>query len=139
MQWTDQRPLARTVLRQDTPLPDPSTHGGGPQDHQAPPTEPEYPDPAELTDPLPTITNPQEVLLINNLGSKGGKNSRPRRRETTAAGAPRHDPNSLYFRCREEVTLPAAPRARTAFIPIELYYRDRSVTAEELRRSCVES
>ena len=29
-------------------------------------------------------------------------------------------------------------RARTAFIPIELYFKDRPVTAEELRHACVE-
>ena len=36
------------------------------------------------------------------------------------------------------MTLPAAPRARTAFIPIELYYRDRPLTAEEISHHCVE-
>ena len=37
------------------------------------------------------------------------------------------------------MNLPASPRGRTAFIPVELYYRDRVVTAEELRKSCVDS
>ena len=53
-------------------------------------------------------------------------------------GSPRNNRNGLYFRCREDVNLPTANRARTAFIPIELYYKDRPVTAEELRHSCVE-
>ena len=107
---------------------------------QPPLTESEYPDPAELTDSPPTATKPQEVWLINKRGSKGGKNYRSKRKgNPSPRGNPGPNPLNLYFRCREDVNLPAAPRARTAFIPIELYYRDRKVTEAELRHSCVES
>ena len=37
------------------------------------------------------------------------------------------------------MSLAASTRGRTAFIPVELYYRDRVVTPEELRQSCEES
>ena len=136
---TRDRRLGRSsakTRRSPTPPPPMET----PRTLQPVPTESEYPDPAELTDPLPTATKPQEVWLINKRGSKGGKNSRLKRKETPSPrGTPCPNPLNLYFRCREEVNLPAAPRARTAFIPVELYYRDRRVTAEELRQSCVES
>ena len=51
----------------------------------------------------------------------------------------RNDDNDVYFRCRADVDIPASHKARTAFIPIELYFRDGHIlTAKELERACVD-
>jgi hypothetical protein len=126
---TQDRRLGRSSAKSRPPPP--------PSDASGP--ELEYPDPAELTDaPLSdpaSADESQEVFLVNRLGFRGGRKGNGQREQKTAPET--HNP--LYFRCREDVTLPAANRERTAFIPIELYYRDRPVTAEELRRSCEDS
>jgi hypothetical protein len=126
---THDRRLGRSSAK-SRPPPPPSAVSG---------PELEYPDLAELTDaPLSdpaSADESQEVFLVNRLGFRGGRRGKDQRTQRPAAEA--HNP--LYFRCREDVTLPATNRERTAFIPVELYYRDRPVTAEELRRSCVDS
>ena len=126
---THDRRLGRSSAK-SRPPPPPSAVSG---------PELEYPDLAELTDaPLSdpaSADESQEVFLVNRLGFRGGRRGKDQRTQRPAAEA--HNP--LYFRCREDVTLPATNRERTAFIPVELYYRDRPVTAEELRHSCVDS
>ena len=78
------------------------------------------------------------MLFLNRARGKVGKTTGPGKKRPAPFKTRLGHDNDVYFRCREDVTLPAAARARTAFIPIELYFRDRPLTAEELSRACVD-
>ena len=138
---TKDRRLGRSSAKiRRSPTPPPAEEA---QEHAAPPpADTGYASPAEMTEAPPVDATPakceQEVLLINHLGFKAGKTKGQEKRRNPPARSQRNNGNEVYFRCREDIDLPAANRARTAFIPIELYFRDCPLTAEELRRACVD-
>ena len=86
------RSSAKTRRSPTPPLPE-APPGTG----QLPPPEPEYPDPADLMDPLISPTHPQEVLLINRSGFKGGKRFKGKRQLNQQPCNPPHQTLIIFI------------------------------------------
>mgnify|MGYP006863941138 CR=1 FL=1 len=95
-------------------------------------------DPEAPTADAHPADKPQEVLFINRSGSKVRKNQGQGRQGICPPRPNQGKENEVYFRCQENVDLPAVNKARDVFIPIELHFRkDRALTELELEKACV--